>query len=69
MSSKGYGISSADVGVFTNHQSPKKQFKLLRWFNGFNVKKLFLCALAPLRALRETKKLRAFVSSRLRVKK
>jgi hypothetical protein len=30
MSSKGWGYSSADVGVLTNHQSERKWFKTLR---------------------------------------
>jgi hypothetical protein len=33
MSSKGWDFSSADVGVFANHERSKR-FKLLRWFNG-----------------------------------
>jgi len=38
MSSKGWGLSSADVGVFTNHQSRWGcRFKSLRWFNGLRL--------------------------------
>jgi hypothetical protein len=37
MSSKGWGYSSADVGVFTNHQSERKWFNSLRWYKGLMV--------------------------------
>jgi len=37
MGSKGWGFSSADVGVITKHQKVGKKFKSLRWFKGLMV--------------------------------